>query len=89
MLVDIVLPEWLTCPFWLQIAARPGAHHLRCLFRVAFVPLDAYDLLQKDPVAFEYLYVQVRCLGGNVWSLAAMLCSIEQFHMTCIRLKLA
>ncbi|CAN8007000.1 unnamed protein product, partial [Ixodes hexagonus] len=36
----------------------PGAHHLRCLFRVAFVPLDAYDLLQKDPVAFEYLYVQ-------------------------------
>ncbi|XP_029836745.2 uncharacterized protein LOC8040054 isoform X3 [Ixodes scapularis] len=41
-----------------KIAARPGAHHLRCLFRVAFVPLDAYDLLQKDPVAFEYLYVQ-------------------------------
>lgn len=41
-----------------KIAARPGAHHLRCLFRVVFVPKDAYDLLQKDPVAFEYLYVQ-------------------------------
>ncbi|KAL3211956.1 hypothetical protein MRX96_008214 [Rhipicephalus microplus] len=41
-----------------KIAARPGAHHLRCLFRVAFVPLDAYDLLQKDPVAFEYLFMQ-------------------------------
>lgn len=41
-----------------KIAARPGAHHLRCVFRVTFVPKDAYDLLQKDPVAFEYLYVQ-------------------------------
>ncbi|XP_076368098.1 uncharacterized protein LOC143255775 isoform X2 [Tachypleus tridentatus] len=41
-----------------KIAARPGAHNLRCLFRVTFVPIDAYDLLQKDPIAFEYLYVQ-------------------------------
>lgn len=47
-----------------KIAARPGAHHLRCLFRVAFVPLDAYDLLQKDPIAFEYLYVQ--CCNDTV-----------------------
>lgn len=46
--------------FSFQIAARPGAHHLRCVFRVTFVPKDAYDLLQKDPIAFEYLYVQVR-----------------------------
>ncbi|KAF0310745.1 FERM and PDZ domain-containing protein 4 [Amphibalanus amphitrite] len=41
-----------------RIAARPGARHLRCLFRVTFVPRDAYELLRKDPVAFEYLYVQ-------------------------------
>lgn len=41
-----------------KIAARPGAHHLRCVFRVTFVPKDAYDLLQKDPISFEYLYVQ-------------------------------
>lgn len=41
-----------------RIASRPGAHNLRCLFRVTFVPLDAYDLLRKDSVAFEYLYVQ-------------------------------
>ena len=27
-------------------------------FRVTFVPLDAYDLLRQDSVAFEYLYVQ-------------------------------
>jgi hypothetical protein len=44
----------------LQIAARPGSHNLRCLFRVAFVPRDACDLAQRDLVAFEYLYMQVR-----------------------------
>ncbi|KAF4525291.1 hypothetical protein B566_EDAN014812 [Ephemera danica] len=31
---------------------------MRCLFRVAFVPTDPYDLLKRDPVAFEYLYMQ-------------------------------
>ncbi|XP_054722782.1 FERM and PDZ domain-containing protein 4-like [Uloborus diversus] len=41
-----------------KIASKPGAHHLRCVFRVTFMPRDAYDLLQKDPIAFEYLYVQ-------------------------------
>ena len=43
---------------YLQIASRPGAHNLRCLFRVTFVPMDAYDMLRQDSVAFEYLYVQ-------------------------------
>ncbi|XP_055893555.1 uncharacterized protein LOC106060842 isoform X3 [Biomphalaria glabrata] len=41
-----------------DIAARPDICHFRCLFRVAFVPLDAYDLLKEDPVAFEYFYMQ-------------------------------
>ncbi|XP_065574676.1 uncharacterized protein LOC136036401 isoform X2 [Artemia franciscana] len=41
-----------------RIAAKPGAQNLRCLFRIAFVPTEAYDLLKRDPVAFEYLYVQ-------------------------------
>lgn len=27
-----------------------------------FVPLDAYDLLKEDPVAFEYFYMQVSAL---------------------------
>ena len=45
-------------PFFLQIASRPGAQNLRCLFRVTFVPVDAYELLRSDPMAFEYLYVQ-------------------------------
>ncbi|GBN34395.1 FERM and PDZ domain-containing protein 4, partial [Araneus ventricosus] len=41
-----------------KIAARPGAHHLRCLFRLTFVPKDIYDLMQRDPVAFDYLFLQ-------------------------------
>lgn len=41
-----------------RIAARPGSHNLRCLFRVAFVPKEAAELAQKDLVAFEYLYMQ-------------------------------
>lgn len=41
-----------------KIASRPGAHNLRCLFRVVFVPKDCTDLLQSDPVTFEYFYSQ-------------------------------
>ncbi|KAK3099480.1 hypothetical protein FSP39_005085, partial [Pinctada imbricata] len=41
-----------------EIAARPGARHFRCLFRVMYVPYDPYDLLKEDPVAFEYFYMQ-------------------------------
>ncbi|XP_064608922.1 uncharacterized protein LOC135473057 isoform X2 [Liolophura sinensis] len=41
-----------------EIAARPGAMHFRCLFRVTFVPKDAYDLLREDTIAFEYFYMQ-------------------------------
>lgn len=43
----------------LQIASRPGSRHFRCLFRVAYVPKDSYDLLKQDPIAFEYFYTQV------------------------------
>lgn len=42
----------------LQIAARPGAHKLRCLFRVSFVPASAALLAQKDLNALDYLYMQ-------------------------------
>ena len=41
-----------------SLATRPGAHNLRCLLRIAFVPKDAYDLLRKDTGAFDYLYMQ-------------------------------
>ncbi|XP_055375517.1 uncharacterized protein LOC129608184 [Condylostylus longicornis] len=41
-----------------RIAARPGAHKLRCLFRVTFVPVSAAELAQKDLNALDYLYMQ-------------------------------
>ena len=53
-----IISEKLKLFFFTQIASRPGAHNLRCLFRVTFVPADAYELLRTDSVAFEYLYVQ-------------------------------
>ncbi|XP_015201432.2 FERM and PDZ domain-containing protein 1 isoform X1 [Lepisosteus oculatus] len=41
-----------------QVVQKKESHHYRCLFRVCFVPRDPLDLLQEDPVAFEYLYLQ-------------------------------
>nr|XP_033804778.1 FERM and PDZ domain-containing protein 4 isoform X2 [Geotrypetes seraphini] len=41
-----------------QVTQRPESHKSRCLFRISFVPKDPIDLLRRDPVAFEYLYVQ-------------------------------
>ncbi|KAK9730544.1 FERM central domain [Popillia japonica] len=41
-----------------RIASRPGAHKLRCLYRIAFVPSSAGDLAQTDLVALDYLYIQ-------------------------------
>lgn len=42
-----------------QVVEREESHDCRCLFRVCFVPKDPLDLLKEDPVAFEYLYLQV------------------------------
>ncbi|CAE1296643.1 FERM and PDZ domain-containing protein 4,FERM and PDZ domain-containing protein 1 [Acanthosepion pharaonis] len=41
-----------------EIAAKPGSRHFRCLFRVTFVPVDAYALLKEDPASFEYYFTQ-------------------------------
>ncbi|CAH2223128.1 FERM and PDZ domain-containing 4, partial [Pelobates cultripes] len=41
-----------------KVTQRPSSHTMRCLFRISFVPKDPIDLLRRDPVAFEYLYVQ-------------------------------
>ncbi|GAB1600222.1 uncharacterized protein LOC106876727 isoform X2 [Argonauta hians] len=41
-----------------EVAARPGSRHFRCLFRICFVPIDAYRLLKEDPPAFEYYFTQ-------------------------------
>ncbi|XP_035166825.1 FERM and PDZ domain-containing protein 1 isoform X4 [Oxyura jamaicensis] len=41
-----------------QVVQKRESHDYRCLFRICFVPKDPLDLLQEDPVAFEYLYLQ-------------------------------
>ncbi|CAG9787962.1 unnamed protein product [Diatraea saccharalis] len=41
-----------------RIAARPGSHKMRCLFRVVFMPSSAAELAQRDLAALEYLYLQ-------------------------------
>ncbi|NWR36962.1 FRPD1 protein, partial [Tachuris rubrigastra] len=41
-----------------QVVQKRESHDYRCLFRVCFFPKDPLDLLQEDPVAFEYLYLQ-------------------------------
>ncbi|KAG7461660.1 hypothetical protein MATL_G00193520 [Megalops atlanticus] len=41
-----------------QVVQRKDSHDYRCVFRVSFLPRDPLDLLQEDPVAFEYLYLQ-------------------------------
>ncbi|KAL0974094.1 hypothetical protein UPYG_G00215310 [Umbra pygmaea] len=35
-----------------------SSHDYRCLFRVCFIPRDFLELLQEDPTAFEYLFLQ-------------------------------
>ncbi|CAL8308301.1 unnamed protein product [Merluccius merluccius] len=41
-----------------QVTRRPGADKMKCFFRLSFVPRDPVELLRRDAVAFEYLYVQ-------------------------------
>ncbi|XP_028041755.1 uncharacterized protein LOC114251617 isoform X2 [Bombyx mandarina] len=41
-----------------RIAARPGSHKMRCLYRVVFMPTSAADLAQQDLAALDYLYLQ-------------------------------
>lgn len=43
-----------------QVVQKKDTHDYRCLFRVCFIPKDPVDLLQDDPSAFEYLFLQVR-----------------------------
>ncbi|XP_056264995.1 FERM and PDZ domain-containing protein 1 isoform X2 [Pseudoliparis swirei] len=41
-----------------QVVQRKEAHDYRCLFRVCFMPPTLQLLLQDDPNAFQYLYLQ-------------------------------
>ncbi|MEQ2174049.1 FERM and PDZ domain-containing protein 4 [Goodea atripinnis] len=41
-----------------QVTQRPGSNRIKCFFRISFMPRDPVELLRRDAVAFEYLYVQ-------------------------------
>ncbi|XP_019724163.1 FERM and PDZ domain-containing protein 4-like isoform X1 [Hippocampus comes] len=41
-----------------QVTRKPGCDKMKCFFRVSFMPRDPVELLRRDAVAFEYLYVQ-------------------------------
>ncbi|XP_056157074.1 FERM and PDZ domain-containing protein 4-like [Lampris incognitus] len=41
-----------------QVTQRPNSDKMKCFFRIGFVPRDPLELLRRDAVAFEYLYVQ-------------------------------
>uniref|UniRef100_A0A3B4B394 FERM domain-containing protein n=1 Tax=Periophthalmus magnuspinnatus TaxID=409849 RepID=A0A3B4B394_9GOBI len=41
-----------------QIVQKKEPHDYRCLFRACFVPRDPQLLLEEDPTAFEYLFLQ-------------------------------
>ncbi|XP_043970985.1 FERM and PDZ domain-containing protein 1 [Gambusia affinis] len=41
-----------------QVVQKKEVHNYRCLFRVCFMPKEFKTLLQEDPTAFEYLYLQ-------------------------------
>ncbi|XP_034439756.1 FERM and PDZ domain-containing protein 1 isoform X1 [Hippoglossus hippoglossus] len=41
-----------------QVVQKKEAHDYRCLFRICFMPKNFQTLMQEDPRAFEYLYLQ-------------------------------
>ncbi|MEQ2220035.1 hypothetical protein ILYODFUR_001116 [Ilyodon furcidens] len=41
-----------------KVVQKKDSHDYRCLFRVCFIPRDPTDLLQDDPLAFEYHFLQ-------------------------------
>uniref|UniRef100_A0AAV2LCS4 FERM and PDZ domain containing 4 n=1 Tax=Knipowitschia caucasica TaxID=637954 RepID=A0AAV2LCS4_KNICA len=41
-----------------QVTQRSGCDKMKCFFRISFMPRDPVELLRRDAVAFEYLYVQ-------------------------------
>ncbi|KAM9375701.1 uncharacterized protein frmpd1b isoform 2-T2 [Pholidichthys leucotaenia] len=41
-----------------KVVQKKDSHDYRCLFRVCFIPKDPMDLLQDDPTAFEYFFLQ-------------------------------
>ncbi|KAK2817940.1 hypothetical protein Q7C36_021873 [Tachysurus vachellii] len=73
-----------------MVTQRPGSHKMKCFFRISFVPKDPVDLLRRDVVAFEYLYVQ-SCndvvrerFGPEVKYDAALRLAALQMYILCL-----
>uniref|UniRef100_A0A8C6T7X7 FERM domain-containing protein n=1 Tax=Neogobius melanostomus TaxID=47308 RepID=A0A8C6T7X7_9GOBI len=41
-----------------QVVQKKEQHDYRCLFRACFIPKELHVLLEEDPTAFEYLFLQ-------------------------------
>uniref|UniRef100_A0A8C9W373 FERM and PDZ domain containing 4 n=1 Tax=Scleropages formosus TaxID=113540 RepID=A0A8C9W373_SCLFO len=61
-----------------QVTQRPESHKMKCFFRISFVPKDPIDLLRRDAVAFEYLYVQ----SCNDYDMALRLAALQMYILT-------
>ena len=67
-----------------QIASRPGAHNLRCLFRVTFVPKVSKDIFNELKHSLEFnisnmfsiLFVPLTHCPGCIWAATDRLRSI-------------
>lgn len=71
-----------------KIAARPGAHNLRCLFRICFVPKDISTLFSRDPLSFDYFYaqccndvIQERLTPEIPYEIALRLCALHIYEL--------
>uniref|UniRef100_A0A4W5QD71 FERM domain-containing protein n=1 Tax=Hucho hucho TaxID=62062 RepID=A0A4W5QD71_9TELE len=68
-----------------QVVHQKEVHDYRCLFRVCFIPREPEHLLQDDPTAFQYLYLQVgvcvRRGGCMTWSTADHIPSIRTVQL--------
>lgn len=71
-----------------KIAARPGAHYLRCLFRICFVPKDISIMFSKDPLSFDYFYaqccndvIQERFTPEIPYEIALRLCALHIYEL--------
>lgn len=61
-----------------QVVQKKDSHDYRCLFRVCFIPRDPGDLLQDDPSAFEYFFLQVREAPLFVVTITVIHCSSQR-----------
>ena len=55
---------------------------VQCLFRIVYVPRDAYDLLRKDAVAFQYFYTQVNRFPPVIFTLTCF-SNISFYFSSC------